>query len=193
MKLSEYMKLSREERTAHADLSSPCDPFHRQCRRRTRKVLLAFFGLIDDKPKGVACCHLCDCNSVSETPCLNPLHLYFGTVSENTLDMGEKLTKKASKGGVAVHAKKDSDGKSVRGKELIKFIPVGSGGKAVHAQKNEEGKSIQGIKLSQNLRGKWRCKQTGRVLDAGNLTQYQRRNGIDTSLRERVNTPDNQA
>jgi len=32
----------------------------------------------------------------------------------------------------------------------------------------------------------WVCLQTGRKMNAGNLTQYQRRNNIDTSLRKRL-------
>lgn len=35
-------------------------------------------------------------------------------------------------------------------------------------------------------RQRWKCLVTLRVMDPGNLTKHQRRNGIDTSLRERV-------
>ena len=33
---------------------------------------------------------------------------------------------------------------------------------------------------------KWKCIETGFVANAGNLTQYQRKRGIDTSKRKRI-------
>lgn len=33
---------------------------------------------------------------------------------------------------------------------------------------------------------KWKCLVTGHIANAGNLSQYQKKRGIDTSLRERI-------
>ena len=48
--------------------------------------------------------------------------------------------------------------------------------------KNKNGK--KGGKVSASQR--WKCVETGFITNAGNLTQYQKARGIDTSLRERI-------
>jgi hypothetical protein len=119
---------------------------------------------------------------------MNPKHLYMGTTQENCLDVSPSVIKtRSSKGGKAVHSKKDAYGKSVRAKELGKHLNPSGGGKAVHSVKDSDGKSVQGKKNAQKLHAqRWICLETGRVMDPGNLTQYQRRNGIDTSKRRRI-------
>lgn len=88
MKLTEYILQPRSVRIAHIDLSTPCDPQGRKAQNNKRAVL-DFLGVVNDLPNwktgGVERCHLCDCDS-SNGWCANPLHVYIGTASENTLD-----------------------------------------------------------------------------------------------------------
>ncbi len=188
MNLSEYMLLSREERISHIDLEDPCICYTRECRKRSRKKLLEYLSLLDDKPEKVQCCHLCNNVSISSTPCINPRHLYFGTAQENILDIPvEARSSRSVHGGRAVHSEKDEDGKSVRAKVLGKHLDPSKGGKALHSVKDSDGKSVQGKKNAQKLHAqRWICLETGKVMDPGNLTQYQRRNGIDASKRKRI-------
>ena len=44
----------------------------------------------------------------------------------------------------------------------------------------------QSIRMTKTNLQKWECIETGFVTNAGNLTQYQRRRGIDTSKRRRI-------
>ncbi len=97
MKLSEWMQLSREERTAHIDLSTPCQPdgsWH-----RNKHVLLDFHELENDYDNWMTSrvhrCHLCECGS-RKGNCNNPQHFYFGTASENHLDTDPEWRKRRS-------------------------------------------------------------------------------------------------
>jgi hypothetical protein len=82
----EKMKLNdmtREERMAHVDLSTPC-----QCDRRRQyyRQALIEFSEINPGRKWLVC-HLCEHDSMSDKQCHNPLHLYWGTKSENSQDV----------------------------------------------------------------------------------------------------------
>ena len=89
MNLSEYILLSREERTRHIDLSSPCvfgDWRGSRC--------FDFFELNDDVEvwKGkIGRNHVCPNDTQCGGPiCVNPLHWYYGTNSENMGDVKDK-------------------------------------------------------------------------------------------------------
>ena len=101
------MQLSKEDRQKHIDLSTPCQ-FHYfkrdwNCRGvikkagdlygRTQQItqaknaLLGFLKIEDFIGREINLCHLCECNSNTDKVCINPAHLYFGTVSENSNDI----------------------------------------------------------------------------------------------------------
>ena len=86
------MKLSREERTTHVDLTTECQCVKATASRRSLKPLRDYLGLENDvknrkKDGGVIVCHLCPNNSSClENLCVNPRHLYFGTYTENEYD-----------------------------------------------------------------------------------------------------------
>lgn len=91
--LSEWMELSREERTRHIDLSSPCEAQEGSIGGRSAialKALLEHHGLTNDignrtTAKGGHICHLCEHGSTNGF-CVNPEHIYFGTAAENRQD-----------------------------------------------------------------------------------------------------------
>ena len=84
-KLSEWILRPREERTAHIDLTTPCE-LGKAWRKST---FLDFHNLEDDVPHWkkarVERCHLCENHSTNGN-CTNPLHVYIGTVRENKMD-----------------------------------------------------------------------------------------------------------
>lgn len=104
MKVSEYLQLSREERTKHVNLSTPCEVDESVSRttraRRGRKALLEELGLEDDlgnwtKAKANLC-HLCESHSANGW-CTNPTHLYVGTNAENSLDVSVEVRKEVAR------------------------------------------------------------------------------------------------
>lgn len=113
MKLSEYILLSKEERTQHIDLDSPCIPGSRK--QIPKATILGHLGIDEDdfndwKKEGVQRCHLCSNNSKVDAVCRNPLHIYLGTQSENEADKSpeQKAAKKVQAGlnlGGAVRGK----------------------------------------------------------------------------------------
>lgn len=78
--VKEWIKQSREVRTAHLDLSEPC--IERGGNSTNHRGVLAQF-LNTDFPKGVGVdlCHACH-----NGECSNPRHLYWGTRKENVQD-----------------------------------------------------------------------------------------------------------
>ena len=91
--LQSYLQKPLEERQAHLNLSSPCDlpkKTHGSCKRWARDKISNLLGVSFETQNEVkACiCHRCDHNS-SNGWCLNPLHFYIGTFSENSRDAHE--------------------------------------------------------------------------------------------------------
>jgi hypothetical protein len=82
MNLSE---LTRTERTAHVDLSTPCQLTDKNISSAHRHALIDFLGIKPDRTWSA--CHLCKNHSKSGKPCRNPLHLYWGKQSENVRDV----------------------------------------------------------------------------------------------------------
>jgi hypothetical protein len=63
--------------------------------------------------------------------------------------------------------------------------------KCLESEECRENRVTQGRKTGRDnmkrvARQKWQCLVTGRVMNAGNLTKYQRARGIDTTLRVRI-------
>jgi hypothetical protein len=96
MNLSDYIQLPREQRIAHIDLTTPCDCWtgnQSWGKEKMRTKLLSYHNLtVDMKGYGTPCCHLCKHNSKSNTVCINPLHMYIGTPTENLVDLPNELT-----------------------------------------------------------------------------------------------------
>lgn len=104
MKLSEYLRLPREARVKHVDLSSPCVlERHKHPYSKTlhlRRELLELLGLENDlpsfarkldslgglKPQVNRLCEHNTCNG----GCENPLHAYFGSGSEAEADKDQE-------------------------------------------------------------------------------------------------------
>ncbi len=114
MNLSEYILLSRGERTAHIDLSTPCDlPVTKETssKSRCRRNLMSYLGVEKDvknlaKAK-IHTCHLCDNNSVSGSVCVNPRHVYLGTSMENHLDKPPESRSEAARKASRTQTKED--------------------------------------------------------------------------------------
>jgi hypothetical protein len=111
MNLSEYILLSQEERQKHIDLSSECILIPRTGTWTNFKIsLLQHLLLEDDIPlwRGrIHRCHVCENDTQKKFVCVNPLHLYIGTLQENLLD---RSPKKAAAGGYANKGiKRDED------------------------------------------------------------------------------------
>lgn len=84
MTLSE---MSKEQRQKHIDLQTPCQT-DKNYKGACRKALINFTGINPGRSWNT--CHLCENDSQSDKPCRNPLHLYWGTCSENSLDVDPK-------------------------------------------------------------------------------------------------------
>lgn len=77
--VEELIKLSKEERQKHLELSEPCH--ERGGNSIMFRGLLAYY-LNTTIPKGrILCCHACH-----NAKCSNPKHLYWGTDKENLED-----------------------------------------------------------------------------------------------------------
>lgn len=97
MNLSEYILLPKEERQLHINLESPCilPKVKREWgMEKARLGLLNYLSLTKDiSGRKANCCHLCPNHSRSGGVCVNPLHLYFGTPSENQYDIPDEVRK----------------------------------------------------------------------------------------------------
>ena len=104
--ITTHMKLTKAQRQSHTNPFSDCipatyskdtpngkkgthtTPNHGTC--LAKKNLLEYHNIekFDGNVHKVHTCHLCSNHSQAPNGfvCINPLHLYFGTVSENTMD-----------------------------------------------------------------------------------------------------------
>ncbi len=101
-KINDWMIQSQLDRQQHINLSTECtfhiflkDYKNKQigdlyCRsaqiREARKRLLDFHNIEDFTGREFQICHKCTNNSCSNNICINPLHCYWGTASENIMD-----------------------------------------------------------------------------------------------------------
>jgi hypothetical protein len=103
--------------------------------------------------------------------------------SEHAVKMGQKggalgdRTKK-SEGAKRGYADKNEEGKSTRA-----VINAKKG----HSSKNSDGKSIRALNMvAVTNKQKWKCLVTGKVSTSGPLTLWQKKRGIDPTLRVRI-------
>lgn len=102
MKLSEYVLKTREERTAHIDLTTECELGTLYGRSRGgNDKLYGLIGVEDDienwTSERIHICHLCDCGR-RKGECGNPYHIYIGTASENQYDLPAEFRHRRAKG-----------------------------------------------------------------------------------------------
>jgi len=92
MKLSDYILLPRTQRIEHIDLSLPCELNGNG--HKKKQILLDFLQIendVENWTKGrIHRCHLCS-HGRGNGWCINPKHFYFGTASENQLDLPKEF------------------------------------------------------------------------------------------------------
>lgn len=109
--IEEYFEenVSQGERQMHINLDSPCEKYYlvkggrtgrsvgdlaSKCTQiKSAKVrLLEYLNILEFGGRNIHVCHKCKNDSYSdEFVCVNPEHLYFGTASENTLDIDTEI------------------------------------------------------------------------------------------------------
>lgn len=143
--ISDYINNNNKtQRQNHIDLNNECIPYYLTINSKLAKVgdlacnrssmikaksnLLQFLNISDFKSRKIHTCHKCENDSQSSNfVCINPLHLYFGTVSENSFDIDPEIRKIGGKIGGKNGSKED---KSKAGKIGGKI----GGGKAFKLQ-----------------------------------------------------------
>jgi hypothetical protein len=96
---------------------------------------------------------------------------FYGQSKEERIERGKKMAKL----GIGVHSLTKEE-KSQIGKKAYENKT------GIHALTTEERSEI-GKKISSQ---KWMCEETGYITNAGSLSHYQRKRGIDTSKRRRI-------
>ena len=114
MNLSEYVKLSRKDRTAHINLATECmfsGNGKTSSKGRAKKNLLKHLEVKDDVKNAlqekIQTCHLCLNCSTSESVCVNPEHLYFGSTLENRQDIDIEVRREACRKANKSQTKED--------------------------------------------------------------------------------------
>jgi hypothetical protein len=103
IKIENWMLLSQEDRQIHIDLLTDCQ-FHYYTKDRGTKKIGDLYSVIASMTKAkqrlldfhniedfggehiIHTCHKCLNDSGKDKVCINPLHLYFGSCSENNMD-----------------------------------------------------------------------------------------------------------
>lgn len=123
-KLSEYILLPRSERTAHIDLSTPCECNKRKGKQENSglfKKLCGKHGIINDiahrRMANIDVCHLCP-----QKHCQNPSHAYIGTSSENYRDVPEEKRMESAKTQVVTRRMKQMDGMGISGESVGELV-----------------------------------------------------------------------
>jgi len=126
------------DRQRHLDLTTECIPYRlpkdSKFRKKgdiaspvtsighARKELLEYFNIDENFNNGnIHTCHKCIHNSTNkEFVCINPLHLYIGTVSENHHDIDPEIRKQIKKKGNQIGSSKGGQigGKASSAKQL---------------------------------------------------------------------------
>ncbi len=81
--IDEYILKTKQERTAHIDLSQKCIESKNRT-SKTKKILSEFLDTNIPSGYKIILCHACN-----NEKCLNPKHLYWGTQYENIVDDGK--------------------------------------------------------------------------------------------------------
>tara|TARA_Y100000592_G_C5197655_1_gene189064 strand:- start:4 stop:489 length:486 start_codon:yes stop_codon:yes gene_type:complete len=90
--ITQHMQLNKQQRQAHIDLSTPCISQTGKSlsggSKQAKKALLKYHNIEDFNVRKIHSCHLCANNSKAPNGfvCKNPLHIYFGSASENIMD-----------------------------------------------------------------------------------------------------------
>jgi hypothetical protein len=107
MNLSNYILLSKEVRQSHIDLTSECILIPRTGTwTKYKNQMVEYLQLLDDIPiwRGlIHRCHACGNDTQKSLVCVNPLHLYLGTPTDNLQD---RSPEQAQKGGLATKGTK---------------------------------------------------------------------------------------
>lgn len=114
MNITDYVEnTSLEERMKHIDLESPCMDATRKNNwgeskagdflstrskqyRRAKENLRDFLELSGDTTRYIHTCHKCSHNTPNGGKCVNPQHIYFGTINENAMDKDQEVRSHAS-------------------------------------------------------------------------------------------------
>lgn len=87
--------MTREERTAHIDLTTPCIFPKNPSNKKYRKALIDYTDM--NPGRWWFACHACE-NDSHNGMCANPLHLYWGTSCENSMDIPPEKRKRPGNG-----------------------------------------------------------------------------------------------
>jgi hypothetical protein len=110
-----------------------------------------------------------------------------GLAREKIVENGKKGGEKAKELGVGIHGRTKEEMQETGKKSGQKNYELGLG---IHAQTAEQRKEFG--RMGGSIGGKivaarkYICLETGFVANAGNLTKYQRKRGIDTTKRRRI-------
>jgi hypothetical protein len=97
--IERHMKLSQQQRQSHIDLTTACYGHVIQKGKRkgqtsdhpkyAKESLITFHQIEDFNGRKINTCHLCFNNSKAPNGfvCINPAHMYFGSVKENHKDL----------------------------------------------------------------------------------------------------------
>lgn len=135
---------SQDQRQSHIDLNSECIPYYLtrntwngnkignlaskpQSMRKAKENMLKFLNISDFRGREIHTCHKCQNNSGSSNfICVNPLHIYFGTQSENEIDKDPEIRKKnaikAGKIGGKIGGSKSFKSQIANGKHINQII-----------------------------------------------------------------------
>lgn len=83
IEINEYIKLSREDRRNHLDLSLPCKEIG-GCSTHFKGILAFELNTTIPSKRNIYLCHACN-----NEKCCNPKHLYWGTPKDNMIDQKE--------------------------------------------------------------------------------------------------------
>ena len=113
MNITRHMTLSNKRRQQHIDLTTDCYGYivkqgknkgaYSLHLRHPKKALRELLGIDEFKSYSVNVCHKClnDSTAPNGFICMNPLHLYFGTPSENSYDKAVSNRTKPGKTSIA--------------------------------------------------------------------------------------------
>jgi hypothetical protein len=179
MNVSEYIKLPREERTVHIDLSTPCVVDESvgvlTRKRRGREALAKKLGLKYDSQTWLSakvhCAHLCEHHSVNGW-CENPEHIYLATALENHHDKPVEIRKNSAQIAGNAAVKKQKGVHDPQNKERVKEGNSRGGKTGAGGRK--------GCRVTNAKRRM--CTVTGFISTPGPLARYQKSRGISNHL-----------
>ena len=183
------MNKTRDERRAHLELSTDCDLpewSNGRTKRRVLQTLLDLLGLTNDlesRSKTGMVLHACECDSTHGS-CTNPLHLYFGTFTENMQDKPEEDRRDAAKRAAASAA--STDHQSEAGKKG--GASAAAMGVGFHAPGNQsKGGKKGGVSSPQQI---WISLVDGFISNPSGVGAHNRSIGADKADKLRISPRD---